>query len=106
MHDQLYRKGQTAQMAMYEAHKERLEWDHEGGPPPVHSHYGQVCFADYFWASPSPPQLPRPPLPSLLPIHSSVRDVSVLCVCCILCGHNTSLETTSDLRRTPLMLLG
>ncbi len=43
MHDQLYRKGQTAQMAMYEAHKERREWDHAGGTPPVHSHYGQVC---------------------------------------------------------------
>ncbi|DBB18003.1 TPA: hypothetical protein ACH3X3_003000 [Trebouxia sp. C0006] len=41
MHDQLYRKGQTAQMAMYEAHKERREWDHAGGTPPVHSHYGQ-----------------------------------------------------------------
>ncbi|KAL0028584.1 hypothetical protein WJX79_003521 [Trebouxia sp. C0005] len=41
MHDQLFRKGQTAQMAMYEAHKERREWDHAGGTPPVHSHYGQ-----------------------------------------------------------------
>lgn len=43
MHDQLFRKGQTAQMAMYEAHKERREWDHAGGTQPVHSHYGQVC---------------------------------------------------------------
>ena len=43
MHDQLYRKGQTAQMAMLNAHKERVEWDHEGGKPPLQSHYGQVC---------------------------------------------------------------
>ena len=43
IHDQLYRKHQTAQMAMLTAHKERVEWDHDGGPPPVHSHYGQVC---------------------------------------------------------------
>ena len=42
MHDQLYHKGQTAQVAMYEAHKERKEWDHQGGDPPLHSHYGQV----------------------------------------------------------------
>ena len=48
MHDQLYRKGQTAQMAMYEAHKERREWDHAGGTPPVHSHYGQVCGLSVF----------------------------------------------------------
>lgn len=40
--EQVHHK-QTAQMAMLTAHKERLEWDHEGGQPPLHSHFGQVC---------------------------------------------------------------
>ncbi|KAL3140747.1 hypothetical protein ABBQ32_005301 [Trebouxia sp. C0010 RCD-2024] len=38
--EQVHHK-QTAQMAMLTAHKERLEWDHEGGQPPLHSHFGQ-----------------------------------------------------------------
>ena len=42
LHDQLYRRGQTAQVAMYEAHKDRVQWEEEGGEPPTHSQFGTV----------------------------------------------------------------
>ena len=42
MYEQVHYKQQTAQMATLTAHKDRERWQHEGGPPPLHSHYGQV----------------------------------------------------------------
>lgn len=56
MLDQVRNNNQTAQMAMLTAHKERVEWDHEGGRLPLQSQYGKVCF-------PAPPRCP-PPYPS------------------------------------------
>lgn len=42
LYEEVHDKQQTAQMAMLTAHKERVEWDHEGGLPPLRSHFGQV----------------------------------------------------------------
>lgn len=42
LHDQLHRKGHTAQVATYEAHKDRLRWEDQGGEPPVQSPFGKV----------------------------------------------------------------
>ena len=55
MLDQVRNNNQTAQMAMLTAHKERVEWDHEGGRLPLQSQYGKVCF-------PAPPRCPPLPL--------------------------------------------
>ena len=62
MYEQVHHKQQTAQMAELTAHKERRRWQLEGGPPPLHSHYGQV---------PCPP-LPPPPPPCRPPPASTM----------------------------------
>ena len=76
MYEQVHHKQQTAQMATLTAHRERERWEHEGGPPPLHSHYGQVgCVPPS--PSPSPPP-PLPPLPPLSLLHHLVGMIASL----------------------------
>lgn len=63
MLEQVHHNKQTAQMAMLTAHKERVEWDHEGGQPPLHSHFGQVRS--------QPPRTPLRPHPRNHPCPSA-----------------------------------
>ena len=71
MYEQVHDKQQTAQMAELIAHKERKRWEREGGPPPLHSHYGQVC-------CPPPPRLPPP---SFVSVASFPLGAYQMCCC-------------------------
>ena len=70
MYEQVHHKQQTAQMATLTAHRERERWEHEGGPPPLHSHYGQVrCL---------PPHIPLSLLHHLVGMIASLGVTSAM----------------------------